>query len=163
MGRLPPYVVSRSSVVLRTSRYGKGRRGIHTTWRCSVPPERIFGHDGGRYLLCPHAAALAAPTSAAVAAGTTRSGQEGSLHRSIRVAASRRHRACALMRHSLLPVPSGDIEHSSAVSDSTNDGAGRNACTRGIDLVAGIHVASNRTTFFSSTGVFFALVVRWGI
>lgn len=119
MGRLPPYVVSRSSVVLRTSRYGKGRQGFHTTWRSSIPPERVFGHDGSRDLLCPHAAALAAPAAAAVAATTSAGQERRALHQTIRVAASRRNRACTLMRHSLLSVPPSDEEHGSAVRDGT--------------------------------------------
>lgn len=120
----------------------------------SVPAKRVLGHDRCRNLLCSNAAALS--TAAALTASTARrdSTIACTVHPSSCAAGDRsvshaapcaRHRAGALMRNALVPVPTSDEEHGSTVSNGTHNGTSSNTGGRGVDRAAGVDVASQRT------------------
>lgn len=122
---------------------------------CSVPAQRVLGHDGCRDLLCSNAAALRTATALAASTARRDSTIACAMHPSSSAAGNgsvshaapcARHRAGALMSDSLVSVPTGNEEHGSTVGNGAHNGTSGDTCSRSVDRAAGVDVASQSTT-----------------
>lgn len=127
----------------------------------SVPAKRVFGHDRSRDLLCANAAPLGAAASLAAPTARCNSTVASAMHpccsatwdRSIRHSARAGNRTGTLVSNTLVPVPAGNEEHGSTISNSSNDSAAGDDGTGGVDLTAGADVTAKRATITSTSSI----------
>lgn len=109
-------------------------------------------------MLSAYAASLAAVTSAATTTArrhatvtsTAHPGGGATRDRTIGHAAGARDGAGALVGDALVAVPACDEEHGRTIGDGSNNSSSGNSCTGGVDLAAGIGVATNSTAITST-------------